>query len=97
MAIDLKEIEHIATLAMLELSNEEKGNLSQQLTSIIDWVGKLSELDTTNVSPPVTVMQSAPLLRKDEPVKFNETDIILSNVPTREYDFVKVKKVINND
>jgi len=49
--IDLKKIEHLAMLARLELSDEQKKSLSDTLPSIIEYMDILNEVDTTNVAP----------------------------------------------
>ncbi|MBA4380299.1 MAG: Asp-tRNA(Asn)/Glu-tRNA(Gln) amidotransferase GatCAB subunit C, partial [Anaerolinea sp.] len=55
MPLSLEEVEHIATLARLELSAEEKTRYSQQLSAILDYIRKLQELDTTDIAPTSSV------------------------------------------
>lgn len=97
MAVSIKEVEHIAGLSMLELSDEEKKTMSYELTSIIDWIGQLNELDTSKVIATSTIMKFGHPLRKDKAVKSGKEKQILANTPVREYDFIKVKKVIDDE
>ncbi len=97
MAVTIKEVEHIAELAMLELSEEEKQTLKYQLSSILEWIRQLEEIDTSNVNPTSTVTRFKTSLRKDVPFKYQQTSAITANAPEREYDFFKVKKVIEDE
>ena len=51
MKISKEEIEHIAVLARLSLSEEEKELFGSQLSSILDYMEKLNELDTKGIEP----------------------------------------------
>ena len=51
MTLTLKEVEHIALLARLELSDEEKQRYQQQLSHILEHVAQLQKLDTSHIEP----------------------------------------------
>jgi len=53
--LTIDQIEHIAKLSKLELSNEEKELYTGQLSSVLDYVGELQEIDTDNVEPTANV------------------------------------------
>jgi len=97
MKIDNKEVKRIAELAMLKLSKEEENTLSAQLEKILNWVDKLKEVDTDNISPTSSVIGMPSPARSAVPRKFENTKDILANAPEREYDFFKVKKVIGDE
>jgi len=59
MPLSLEEVEHIAMLARLELSAEEKNRYRQQLSAILDYIRKLQELDTTDIPPTSSVSSGA--------------------------------------
>ncbi|MEI7483060.1 MAG: Asp-tRNA(Asn)/Glu-tRNA(Gln) amidotransferase subunit GatC [Elusimicrobiota bacterium] len=94
MTITEKDVDYIAELARLELSPEEKKLYAGQLAGIFGWMEELNKADTSSVSPTANVMGLENALREDKPVAFEDREAILKNAPGREYDFVKVKKVM---
>lgn len=88
------DISRVLKLARIELSDEEKENFSSQFENIIKWIDELNEINTDNIEPVFSITEINNNLRKDEPVKFSKRELIIKNLPNREYDFVKVKKVI---
>ncbi len=83
MPLTLQEVEHIAKLARLELSNEQKARYREQLEAILDHVAKLQELDTKNVSPTTNISQREMSLRTDEPHRGLSKDELLKNAPSQ--------------
>lgn len=94
MQITEKDVDYIAELARLELTPEEKTLYAGQLAGIFGWMEKLNEADTTSVLPTANILGLENILREDKPAPFEDREAILKNVPYREYDFIKVKKVI---
>lgn len=90
----IKDVEHIAKLARLELNDGEKQLYQKQLDSILGWMGQLNEADTASVEPTFSVLGSENVMREDAAVEFKDRELILANAPMREYDLVKVKKII---
>jgi aspartyl-tRNA(Asn)/glutamyl-tRNA(Gln) amidotransferase subunit C len=66
MSLSLEEVEHIAQLARLELSDEEKHRYREQLSAILDHVAQLQKLDTASIQPTAGVFSSEGHLRIDE-------------------------------
>lgn len=64
--IDDVQVQHIAALARLELSDAEREQLKQDLSHILDYFRKLDELDTSTVEPMQHVLQTQNVLREDE-------------------------------
>ncbi len=64
--LDISQIEHIAKLSRLELTTEEKRHYCEQLSSILDYVGQLSEVDTENVEPTANITGLSNVSREDE-------------------------------
>ena len=99
MAITRKDVEHIARLARLELSEEEKERFTQQLGSILTYIEKMNALDTKNVPLATHVLPLSNVWREDkmEP-STSETlgspEEILANAPESEGLLFRVKKVI---
>lgn len=59
------DINRLATLAKLQLTDEEKAMLQSQLSSIIDYIGKLAEVDTSSVDPKAYLTNAVNVLRED--------------------------------
>jgi len=66
MILSPEEVEHIAELARLELSQEEKEMYRRQLSAILDHVARLHELDTSGIPPTSSVLAPRSVLRLDE-------------------------------
>jgi aspartyl-tRNA(Asn)/glutamyl-tRNA(Gln) amidotransferase subunit C len=97
MKITRKDVEYVATLANLELAPDEMERMAQQLSSILDYVEKLNELDTEEVEPMAQVLaETRPdaALRQDAARKGLERDQALPAAPDADDTFVKVPKVI---
>jgi aspartyl-tRNA(Asn)/glutamyl-tRNA(Gln) amidotransferase subunit C len=96
MKITRKDVEYVAKLARLELSEQEKERYAGQLESILGYIDKLNALDTTNVPPTSHVMNLKNVWREDEfkPCPDATREALLAIAPEREDDFFKVKKVI---
>ena len=66
MAFTQKDVDYIAKLARITLSDEEKDNFTRQLDSILEYVNKLSELDTDSVEPTAHILPVQNVFREDE-------------------------------
>ena len=65
MSISIKEIEHLASLSKLSLTNEEKKRLVGEMGSLIDIANKLSELDVSDVDPTMHAANMYNVFRED--------------------------------
>jgi len=81
MPLSIEEVEHIATLARLELSAEEITRYRQQLSAILDYFRKLQELDTTDIPPTSSVLSGGSPLRADESRPGLGREALLENAP----------------
>jgi len=81
MPLTLQEVEHIAKLARLELTDEQKMRYREQLEAILDHVAKLQELDTKDVPPTASVSVGQLPLRVDESRPSLPKDELLKNAP----------------
>ena len=84
MPLSLKDVEHIAKLARLELTNEQKERYLGQLDAILAHVARLQELDTTDVPPTASVSAGQMPLRADASRPGLEKDDLLKNAPQQE-------------
>ncbi len=95
MAVTIKDVEHIAQLAKLNFSEEEKANFTDQFNQILTFMEKLNELDTKNVEPLSQVIELQNVLREDKVVPSLPTEEALKNAPAKTDRFFKVPKVID--
>lgn len=79
MSLTLKEVEHIAALARLELTDEQKSRYREQLSAILDYIAHLQELDTANVPPTAGGGIERMPLRPDEPRPGLSPEELLAN------------------
>lgn len=88
----LKEIEHLAWLARIELTKKEKAMFVKQLGGVIAYFEKIDEVDTEGVEPTYHVSDLTNVFRPDEP-RFCDVEPILRNVPERKGRFVKAPRM----
>jgi aspartyl-tRNA(Asn)/glutamyl-tRNA(Gln) amidotransferase subunit C len=94
MKITRAEVEHVARLARLELSNEEKETFTGQMDAILAYVDKLNELDTSGIVPTAHAVPMENAFRDDEPAPSIGIESALANAPDRVESFFRVPKVI---
>jgi aspartyl-tRNA(Asn)/glutamyl-tRNA(Gln) amidotransferase subunit C len=94
MSLSEKDVNHVARLARLALTDEERKNTLGQLGRILDHIQALSKYDTAGVPPTTHVIPLSNVWREDEPHPFLDTASILANAPDREDVYFKVKKII---
>jgi aspartyl-tRNA(Asn)/glutamyl-tRNA(Gln) amidotransferase subunit C len=95
MALDRKDVEKIAALAHLKLAADEIETFRGQLSSILEYVGKLADVDTRGIEPTAHASGVKNVLREDvvRPNDKETTDALLAAAPKREGDYIKVKAV----
>ncbi len=91
--ITIKDVEHVAKLARLELSQEEKELFTHQLGDVLVHVEKMNEVDTTGVEPMYHAIDFSNVLREDEIIYENTQEELMQNAPDVEGDFFKVPKI----
>lgn len=95
MSINKSEIEHIAELSRLELTDKEEDTFSSQISSILEYMEVLKEVDVKDVSPTSFVGNLHNVWRNDNVEEWNEEERELAlNQSEREDGLVKVKRVI---
>ena len=70
MAISREEVDHVAFLARLGLSDDEKATLQEQLSAILEHMRTINELDTSQIAPTAQVIPLRNVMRPDEPRPF---------------------------
>jgi len=84
--------EHIAKLARLGLSESEIKKFQKELSSILDYINLLEEVDVSNVKPTYHPFESGTVIRKDESIK-EDPDKLIDLAPSKKKRYIKVKSV----
>lgn len=95
MQITDETIEYVGILAKLELSEEEKEQAKKDMTSMLDYVGKLNELDTEGVEPMSHTFSVHNVFREDVVTNGDDRDNLLSNAPEQKDGAYKVPKTFD--
>ena len=95
MAISLQEIEHIAELARLDLTQAEKEKFAPQLEAILKHIDQLNEVDTSGVEITAQVSDLSDIWRADNVLEWNAEEVQNAlNQGEREAGKIKVKRVL---
>ena len=95
MALTLAEVEHIAALARLRLTDEEKARYREQLSAILDYMAMLRRLDTSAIEPTATVLPLRTVLRPDVVTPSLPVGELLANAPAAEAQMFRVPLVLD--
>lgn len=97
MPITIEDVEYIAKLARLALTEEEKIRFQKELEKILDYIDQLKKVDTTGVPPMTHAVPMSNVLRKDEVKPSLSVEEALANAPERYGNFFKVPKVVEKE
>jgi aspartyl-tRNA(Asn)/glutamyl-tRNA(Gln) amidotransferase subunit C len=89
------EVEHVAHLARLGLTDEELTRLEDQLNHILDQYAILAELPTEDIAPTAQTIELENILREDVVRPSLSVEAVLANAPAREGDFIVVPAIID--
>lgn len=89
-----QEIDHVARLARLNLTEEERAVFTGQLNEILGYVDKLKELDVTGIEPTAHVVPLRNVLRPDGNRPSFDREEMLANAPERFEGYFKVPKIL---
>jgi aspartyl-tRNA(Asn)/glutamyl-tRNA(Gln) amidotransferase subunit C len=95
MSLTKEEVQHIAKLARLDLTEEEITKFQTELSGIVDYIGTLSEVNTEGVEETAQVTGLVNRLREDEVVQCDEAtrQRLLDALPDKQDGYAKVKNV----
>ena len=94
--ISRDEVKKVAQLARLELNESQIQQHAEQLEKILDYINQLEKINTENIPCTTRAIEVANVLRKDEKKEFENSEELLDLAPTREKEFYKVPKIIND-
>lgn len=92
--ITSEEVEHVAWLAHVELSEEEKELFTRQFNEILDYFEKIDQADTENVPPTYHVLDLVNVYRGDEAEESMSKEQALKNAPKKEKGFFKAPRIV---
>lgn len=93
--IDDATIEYVGILAKLELSDEEKEQAKKDMASMLDYIDKLGELDTTGIEPMSHVFPVENVMREDVVTNGDGSEETLANAPERHDTSFVVPKTVD--
>lgn len=91
--ITIENVEHVARLARLELTQEEKIKFTSQLGDVLKHVEQMNEVDTTGVEPMNHPIDFVNVMREDKKIYENTREELMQNAPDVEGEFFKVPKI----
>ena len=94
MSIGKDTVKHIAKLARISLDEKKINSLSKALSSIMEFIGKLNELNTEKTVPLTSIINASLKSREDEIKDGKIRDQILKNSPEKNEEFFVVPKVV---
>ncbi|MHB1418519.1 MAG: Asp-tRNA(Asn)/Glu-tRNA(Gln) amidotransferase subunit GatC [Bacillota bacterium] len=94
MNISLKEVEHVALLARLEITESEKEAYTRQLNDILRYMEKINSLDTTDVEPTAHVLPIVNVFREDIDCPGLKREQAMQNAPDEQDGQFKVPKIV---
>jgi aspartyl-tRNA(Asn)/glutamyl-tRNA(Gln) amidotransferase subunit C len=96
MQISKEEVEQVARLARLEISDAEREAFSQQLSAILTYMEQLKRLDTEGVEPTATVLAQTNVFRDDVVCPSLPAEQALANAPEQTEGFFSVPKILED-
>jgi aspartyl-tRNA(Asn)/glutamyl-tRNA(Gln) amidotransferase subunit C len=90
------DVDHVARLARLTLTTEEKARIGEQLTKILTYIDTLNRLDTEGVEPTTHAVPVVNVMRDDEVGPCLSPDEALANAPDRVDGFFRVPRIIED-
>ncbi len=96
MEINNETVDKIARLSKLSFSGEEKEAIKNDMNKMLDFVGKLNEVDTEGVEPLIHMSDEVNVLRPDVNVASISQEDALKNAPKKDSTYFKIPKVLNS-
>lgn len=94
MKITKEQVTHVANLARLNLTEEEKEHMTKDMESIISFVDQMDELDIKEVAPTAHIIPINNVFREDKVRPSMDRDTLLKNAPSQEKGCFSVPKIV---
>ena len=92
--VSKKDVEHVATLAHIELTEQEKALFTEQFNDILEYFKKIDGIDTNGIEPTYHVLDLSNVSRTDETKPSLSTEEALRNAPKKEKKFLKAPRIV---
>ncbi|NTW05391.1 MAG: Asp-tRNA(Asn)/Glu-tRNA(Gln) amidotransferase subunit GatC [Peptococcaceae bacterium] len=92
--ITIADVEYVALLSRLELTEDEKIKYTEQLNAMLEYAGMLEELNTDNIQPTAHVLSLKNVFREDQATGHLSQEKALQNAPDADGSFFKVPKIV---
>ena len=94
MKVTIKDVEHVAILARLGLTEDEKKKFTEQLSGILEYAETINQLDTKNTAPTSHAIPMKNVFREDKAVPCEDLKEIIANAPEEENNMFSVPKIM---
>jgi aspartyl-tRNA(Asn)/glutamyl-tRNA(Gln) amidotransferase subunit C len=94
MALTPEDVDHIAALARLGITEQERTRFAEQLSGILDHFQALQALDTSDIPPTAQVLNLRNVMRPDVALPSTPREAVLANAPRRQDGFFRVQAVL---
>lgn len=91
---EAKDVKHMASLARLQISQEEEAQFAEQFDEILNWMSILSQVNTDGVEPLYSPVLHATHLREDTAFNKREKKAVLQNAPQTDGDYFIVPRIV---
>ncbi len=95
--LNRQDVQKIAHLARLEITEAEEKQLTTQLSNILQYFEQLSELDTQNVPPTTRAIELSNITRQDEVKGYGDREALLKEAPEPDGDYFRVPQILVTD
>ncbi len=97
MEINDDLIAHISNLARLSFEGEKNEEIKKDLNNILEFMGKLNEVNTEDVEPLIFLSEEINVLREDIPKQTTTHEEALKNAPKKDSDYFRIPKVLDKN
>ena len=97
MSIDRATVEHVATLARLALTADERERLRDQMSAILGHINVIAEADTSAVPATAHILPIDTVMRSDDPHPWPDTQALVDRAPAHQDAYIRVRAVLDNE
>jgi aspartyl-tRNA(Asn)/glutamyl-tRNA(Gln) amidotransferase subunit C len=97
MSIDRDTVDHVALLARLALSEQERETLRQQLSAILEHINVIGEADTSQVPATAHILPLENVMRDDLVQPFSHPEVLVEQAPAHEDGYIRVRAVLEHE
>ena len=97
MSINRDAVDHVAMLARLALTDDERSRLQEQLSAILEHINVIAEADTSRVPATAHVLPLENIMRADQPKPFPVPQELVERAPAHEDNYIRVRAVLDNE